>query len=149
MHRSYIQCDRECVKSRCLIVDDNERFLEVARSALGRDGIEVVGTATTAAEAVHMANELHPNVVLVDLSLGKESGFDVARQLVARFPDLRSGVVLISTRSEADYADLITASPAIGFLPKSGLSSAAIQGLWSAANGGGSRDSPDRAMRDH
>jgi DNA-binding NarL/FixJ family response regulator len=114
---------------RCLIVDDNERFLEVARSSLSRDSIDVVGTATTSAEAMRKAAELRPNVVLVDIGLGEESGFDLARRLAEGFPDLYSGIVLISTRSEEDYTDLIASSPAVGFLSKSRLSATAVRAL--------------------
>jgi DNA-binding NarL/FixJ family response regulator len=117
---------------RCLIVDDNERFLEVARSSLSRDSIEVVATATTSAEALRQTAELHPDVVLVDIGLGEESGFDLARRLADCFPELRSGIVLISTRSEEDYADLIASSPAVGFLSKSRLSAGAVRELMSA-----------------
>jgi DNA-binding NarL/FixJ family response regulator len=117
---------------RCLIVDDNERFLEVARSSLSRDSIEVVATATTSAEALRQTAELHPDVVLVDIGLGEESGFDLARRLADCFPELRSGIVLISTRSEEDYADLIASSPAVGFLSKSRLSARAVRELMSA-----------------
>jgi DNA-binding NarL/FixJ family response regulator len=117
------------VAIRCLIVDDNERFLEVARSSLTRNGMEVIATATTSAEALRQAAELHPDAVLVDIGLGEESGFDVVRRLAERFPDLRSGIVLISTRSEEDYADLIASSPAVGFLAKSRLSAMAVREL--------------------
>lgn len=116
---------------RCLIVDDNERFLEVARSSLARDSIDVVATATTSAEAIRQVAELHPNVVLVDIGLGEESGFDLARRLADGFPDL--GIVLISTRSEEDYMDLIASSPAVGFLSKSRLSATAVRALVSPA----------------
>jgi len=122
-------CDAFPVTTRYLIVDDNERFLEVARSSLTRDGVEVVGTATTIADALRKTGALRPDVVLVDISLGNESGFELARQLVARFPDLRSSVVLISTRAEEDLADLIASSPAAGFVPKSQLSARAVAEL--------------------
>jgi DNA-binding NarL/FixJ family response regulator len=115
---------------RFLIVDDNKRFLETARSTLERDGIEVVGTATTAAEAVEQAAELRPDVVLVDISLGKDSGFDLTRRL-AEVRDQRARVLLISTRDGDDFADLIEASPAVGFLSKSDFSSKAILELLS------------------
>jgi DNA-binding NarL/FixJ family response regulator len=46
------------------------------------------------------------------------SGFELTRQIVERHPDLRARIVLISTRREEDFADLITASPAVGFLSK-------------------------------
>ena len=122
------------MRERCLIVDDNERFLEVATSSLSREGFEIVGSARTRDEAIAAAHKLDPNVVLVDVNLGPESGFDVARALVATFPDLESGVVLISTRSELDYADLVRESPAIGFIAKSRLSAAAIRELLASTN---------------
>jgi DNA-binding NarL/FixJ family response regulator len=109
-----------------MIVDDNERFLAVARDRLTRDGLDVVGTATCQNDALQMAQELHPDIILVDINLGAESGFELARRLVAIFPDLASRVVLISTRDQDDLAELIAASPAAGFLPKNLLSARAV-----------------------
>ncbi|GAA0927159.1 response regulator transcription factor [Virgisporangium ochraceum] len=114
---------------RLLLVDDNERFLAVARTSLERDGIEVIGTASTVAQAIDRAGTLRPDVVLVDVALGSESGFDLTRQLVDRYPDLRTGVVLISTRREEDLADLIASSPAVGFVWKAHLSARAVRAL--------------------
>ena len=85
---------------RLLIVDDNTRFLDAARSTLERQGLEVVGTATTTAEALQRVEALRPDVVLVDISLGDESGFELTRLLVH---DLSTSVVLISTRGADDY----------------------------------------------
>jgi len=116
---------------RYLIVDDNERFLEAARASLERQGEEVAGIATTTAEALRQTKALRPDVVLVDISLGDESGFELVRQLVDSFPYLRSRVVLISTRDEDDYADLIAASPAAGFLSKSNLLAKSLRELCS------------------
>jgi DNA-binding NarL/FixJ family response regulator len=114
---------------RCLIVDDSEQFLRAASSTLGRNGIEVIGTATTSATALDQVAKLRPDAVLVDVGLGEESGFDLTRQLVDAFPYLASRVVLISTRSEDDYSDLVDASPAAGFIPKSELSGSAVRDL--------------------
>jgi DNA-binding NarL/FixJ family response regulator len=114
---------------RCLVVDDNLRFLQTACSCLQRQELEVVGTATTIAEAMAQAAAHRPHVVLVDIGLGEESGFELTRRLVETFPELRGRVVLISTRGEEDYADLIAASPAAGFLSKSVLSAAAVRQL--------------------
>lgn len=111
---------------RCLIVDDNRRFLDAARGLLEREGVAVVGVASTSAEALHQVEELRPDVTLVDIDLGGESGFELVRQLAGRAP-LR--MILISTHAEQDYADLIATSPAIGFVSKSGLSAAAIRAL--------------------
>ena len=113
---------------RCLLVDDNEAFLEAASVLLEREGMTVVGVASSIAEALRQARALRPDVILVDIGLGDESGFDLAR-LLAR--DGQSGqvgqwggadVILISTGAEADYREMIDDSPAAGFLAKSELS---------------------------
>lgn len=117
------------VRLRCLIVDDNESFLEIAAASLAGDDLDVLGTATTGAEAMRQVAEQHPDVVLVDINLGEESGFELARELVERFPQLASGVVLISTRAEQDFGGLIKASPAAGFVPKTRLSAKAVREL--------------------
>ncbi|MDQ3865393.1 MAG: response regulator transcription factor [Actinomycetota bacterium] len=111
---------------RCLIVDDSRGFLDAARTLLEREGIDVVGVASTSAEALRRADDLEPDLVLVDISLGGESGFDLARRLAGEPPRDRPRVMLISTHPEAEFADLIETSPAIGFLPKSELSASAI-----------------------
>jgi DNA-binding NarL/FixJ family response regulator len=111
---------------RCLLVDDNLAFLGAATVLLEREGITVAGTATNSAEALRQAEELRPDVILVDIGLGKESGFDVARLLARSGQGGGATVILISARAEADYAELIADSPAAGFLPKSELSAPEI-----------------------
>ena len=110
----------------CLIVDDNRPFLEAARTLLEREGLTVAGVATTSIEALRQAEALRPDIVLVDIALGEENGFDLARQLVQDGVGAESTVVLISTRAEEDVADQLTESPAAGFLSKTALSAAAI-----------------------
>jgi DNA-binding NarL/FixJ family response regulator len=127
---------------RCFIIDDNRRFLDAARALLEREGITVVGVASSAAEALQRAEELQPDVTLVDIRLGEQSGFDVARQLHGKESLAGSRTVLISTHSEEDYADLIAASPAIGFLPKAILSARAIRDLLGLPGDGGSVSEP-------
>jgi DNA-binding NarL/FixJ family response regulator len=114
---------------RCLIIDDNPRFLDAARALLEREGITVVGVASSAAEALQRADELRPDVTLVDIHLGDRSGFDLVWRLHGNASLARSRTVIISTHAEEDYADLIAASPAIGFLPKTILSARAIRDL--------------------
>jgi DNA-binding NarL/FixJ family response regulator len=112
---------------RSLLVDDNPHFLTAARDLLERQGMEVVGVASSGAEALQLAAELTPDVALVDIDLGEESGLDVARQLAPGTSDGRPRVVLISAYSENDFADLVAASPAAGFLSKAQLSAARIE----------------------
>jgi DNA-binding NarL/FixJ family response regulator len=108
---------------RCLIVDDNELFLEGASALLEREGLEVVGVASNSADAVRLVAELQPDVTLVDVDLGPEDGLELALQLEA------SKVILVSTHTEEDLEHLIAASPALGFVPKSRLSANAIRDL--------------------
>jgi CheY-like chemotaxis protein len=114
---------------RSLIVDDNAHFLASARDLLEREGIVVVGVASNGAEAVRLVDELRPDITLVDIDLGEESGFDVARRLAEAPGDDGSEVILISTYPETDFADLIAASPAKAFLAKADLSGRAIEEL--------------------
>jgi DNA-binding NarL/FixJ family response regulator len=118
------------VPLRCLIVDDNEAFLEEASQLLRREGLDIVGVAASIGEALERATELEPDVALVDVSLGDESGFDLAR----RFAELRHRpvVILISTRSRADLIELIDDAPVAGFVAKSELSAAAVSELVAA-----------------
>jgi DNA-binding NarL/FixJ family response regulator len=116
------------VPLRCLIVDDSQAFLQAARALLEGEGIDVVGVVTTPEEALSLAEELRPDVTLIDIDLGESSGFVVARQL-AEADGAAGRTILISTHSEDEFADLIAASPVIGFIPKSTLSAAAVETL--------------------
>jgi len=88
----------------------------------------VVGAASSIADALTTARELRPDVILVDIMLGQESGFDLARRLAeADVGD--PSVILISTHAEADFEDLIEETPAAGFMPKSQLSASMIRRL--------------------
>jgi two-component system, NarL family, nitrate/nitrite response regulator NarL len=114
---------------RCLIVDDSPRFLEAARGLLEGEGIQVVGVAGAITQALWQAQRLRPDVTLVDINLGGESGFELARRLQQEPGGAGSRVILISTHAEQDFADLVAASPAVGFLSKAALSAQAIRDL--------------------
>jgi DNA-binding NarL/FixJ family response regulator len=60
---------------RCLIVDDNQGFLCAARELLERGGISIVGVVSEGARAYRTCRDLNPDVVLLDIDLGEESGF--------------------------------------------------------------------------
>ena len=113
---------------RTLLVDDNSRFLAAARELLKREGIEVVGVASTIDAAVRLAGGLRPDVCIVDIDLGDESGFDLALRL-AELGQPSPRVILISAYSERDFSDMIADSPAVGFLPKPELSAARIRAM--------------------
>ena len=110
---------------RCLIVDDNADFIAAARRLLESDGITVVGSASSGDEAVDLVTALHPDVTLVDLDLGAESGIDLVDRLDQA--GALSPVILISAHSEDDFADPIAESSAVGFVAKSSLTAAAVR----------------------
>ena len=112
---------------RCLIVDDNDGYLSEARELLQRQGMSVVGVASTGSEALAIAASDRLDLALVDVDLGAESGLDIARALA--LSDDPVPVILISAYAEKDLRELLDDSPAVGFLSKSILSRAAIDGL--------------------
>jgi DNA-binding NarL/FixJ family response regulator len=113
---------------RSLLVDDNDGFLEAASVFREREGTTVVGVASNTAGALRQARAPRPDVILVDIGLGDESGFDLACLLTRdgqggqRVP---AEVILIASYAGTDYAELIAESPA-GFLSKAELSAQAI-----------------------
>ena len=90
-----------------------------ATRLLKRQGISVVAVATSSAE------DLRPDVTLVDIDLGGERGFDVVERL--HRDGSATPAILISTHAEQDFAELVAASPALGFPPKQAPSGAAIR----------------------
>ena len=117
---------------RVLIVDDNVEFLGSARRVLESEGVVVVGVATTGAEALRQAKEHGPDVILVDVDLGEESGFEVVEQLDIAVA-LKCSLVLVSAHPEGDLIDLLETSPAVGFLAKSQLTAQGIAQLLDGA----------------
>lgn len=114
------------MRLRCLLVDDSAAFLEAASVLLEREGLTVVSVASSIAEALRQARALKPDVILVDIGLGDESGFDLAQLLARDGLADDADVILISARAEMDYTELLAESPAAGFLPKSELSAQGI-----------------------
>jgi DNA-binding NarL/FixJ family response regulator len=123
------------VPLRCLIVDDDHALRQEMSAMLEEQGVSVVGGAACGAEALTQLAQSRVDVVLIDIDLRGESGLALTRMLAERangasFPQM----VLISAHDESEYADLIEASPAVGFLAKTELSAAAIRRLLAGAD---------------
>ena len=110
-----------------MIVDDNRDFLDAAARLLEHQGISVVAVATSSVEGMQRIRELQPDVTLVDIDLGEESGFDVVEKLHRNGSGAAVRTILISTHAEEDFAEMVAASPALAFIPKAELSGAAIR----------------------
>jgi CheY-like chemotaxis protein len=117
--------DAWTIVTRALIVDDNEQFLASAQRVLEAGDVVVVAVASGGAEAIRLARELRPEIALVDVDLGEESGFDLAESLAAL--DAAPVVVLVSTHAEHELGELVASSSAAGFLPKSQLDASAVR----------------------
>jgi two-component system nitrate/nitrite response regulator NarL len=109
---------------RCLIVDDSAEFAASVSRLLGSQGLDVVGSAVSADEALRLAERLAPDVALVDIELGDEDGLALTHRFATRAPSTR--VILVSSYGADDLGDLVQRSPAAGFLPKTELGAAAI-----------------------
>jgi DNA-binding NarL/FixJ family response regulator len=123
------------VAVRCLIVDDQPSFCEAARELLEGQGLTVVGCARSRAEALRSVRELRPEVALVDIDLGPDSGFELARLLADDVDGNSPRVILVSTHDEREFVKLIESSPAIGFIAKTELSAERIYQLLDRAAG--------------
>lgn len=108
-----------------LIVDDHRSFRTGARRLLEAGGLEVVGEAADGASAIAQVERLRPELVLLDIDLGADSGFEVARRLTAAGDG--PAVILISSHEYSDFGAEIAASGATGFVAKDQLSVATVQ----------------------
>jgi DNA-binding NarL/FixJ family response regulator len=113
-----------------LIVDDHPSFRASARALLEAEGFEVVGEAADAASALRAAAELDPDIVLLDVQLPDESGFDVAKRLTSAAGG--PAVVLVSSRDGCDFGSIVAGCGAAGFIAKGELSGAALSALLSS-----------------
>jgi len=111
----------------CLLVDDSVEFLAAAKRLLEAQGVSVVRSATSRAEALGLAAAESPDVILVDVELGDEDGVGLAAELAGATPP--ASVILISGYDQDDVSVLIEGSGAAGFLPKSALGVPAIAEL--------------------
>lgn len=110
-----------------LLVDDSSGFRQSARLLLEDDGFEVVGEAEDGPTAIEEVERLRPALVVLDVQLAHEDGFDVAETLAGRAdPPV---VVMVSTRSATSYADRLATTPARGFIAKAELSGEALAAM--------------------
>jgi DNA-binding NarL/FixJ family response regulator len=118
-----------------LVVDGHQTFAELLGHALaGQPDLEYVGHALTGAEAIRLAAELKPNVILLDPDLSDGDGIAVAELIRHRQPDTR--VVILTASDESALVGRATAAGAAGFLSKNGALGDVLNALRTAHGGG-------------
>jgi DNA-binding NarL/FixJ family response regulator len=103
-----------------LIVDDHAAFRAAARELLEAGAFDVVGEAEDGASALARAEELRPDVVLLDIQLPDLDGFAVAERLAEH--GAAPAIVLTSSRSVTTFRRRLAESPSLRFIPKTELS---------------------------
>ena len=122
-----------------LIVDDDEAFREVIKRQMGQ-GVKVIGEAARGDDAVLLAAELHPDVVLMDLDLPGLDGIAATRQIKAVDPEVK--VILMTPHDEEAYLSSTGKSGADAILAKRAVRAEILSrirvvasGLWSTWDG--------------
>jgi DNA-binding NarL/FixJ family response regulator len=119
---------------RVLIVDDQEPFRMAARLVVeATDGFEVAGEADSGEESVELAEELKPDLVLMDVNLPGINGLDATRRILDGGDDEPPVVLLLSTYEEAEYAPRAAECGAAAYIPKAVFGPDRLESAWAAA----------------
>jgi DNA-binding NarL/FixJ family response regulator len=125
-----------------MTVDDHADSLRAAQEVIeATQGFELLGAASSGSEAITLADDVDPELVLVDVRMPGMDGFETTRRLRAAHPT--AIIVLVST---GDVTDASRAScGATAFLPKSALAPAALRRIWAEHGRSRGGDMPTRS----
>jgi DNA-binding NarL/FixJ family response regulator len=102
---------------RVLVVDDYEQFRQFVRSALGKTPeLKIVGEAFDGLDAVHKAEDLRPDLILLDIGLPNLNGLDAARRIRTICPE--SKILFLSQESSVHVVETALSLGARGYLIK-------------------------------
>ncbi len=120
--------------TRVLLVDDHE-LVRLGLTTLINDqpGLEVVGEAGTAAEAVHAVERLRPDVVLMDIRIPGEGGLEATRQITTRFPQTK--VVMLTSFADDELVVRAIGAGAVGYVLKQVGNEELLRAIAAAARG--------------
>jgi pilus assembly protein CpaE len=112
-----------------IVVDDQPPFRLAARAVLRRTaGFELVGEAGNGLEAIALAEDVHPDLVLMDINMPEMGGIEATRQIMAELPE--TVVILCSTYGVSDLPPEAATSGARAYVHKEQLDATTIRRLW-------------------
>jgi len=104
-------------KITALLVDDHMMLRQGVRVMLEAEGdITIVGEADTGRQAVEMTQKLHPDVVVMDISMPNLNGLEATRQITRKSP--LSKVIILSAYNDDEYVQYSTEAGAVGYVVK-------------------------------
>lgn len=118
---------------RLLLVDDHRMLREGLRRSLEDEGLTVVGEASDGEEAVRLAGQLRPDVILMDVSMPVLDGVEATRRIVAAHPDQL--VVMLTMHADQDILEKALKAGAVGYLTKDCSTDEVVGALNQAASG--------------
>ena len=119
---------------RLLIADDHELFREGLKSLLkSEDDIELVGSASDGLEAVNMTEDLHPDVILMDVTMPNINGIQATEKIMARDPGI--AIIVISMHSDRRFIAETLKAGAKGYLLKESSPQAVLDAIRSVTKG--------------
>jgi DNA-binding NarL/FixJ family response regulator len=119
-------------RATVLIVDDDALMRYALTRELARE-FDVVGEAADGREAVHMAERLRPDVVLLDVSMPVMGGFEAAKELRRLLPE--TVIIFVSSHADPTYEDEALGTGAVGYVAKNAASARLCQAIRTALTG--------------
>ena len=117
-----------------LVADDHPTIMQMVKQILkGHPGFEVVGEARDGQQAVTLAEALKPDVVVVNITMPKMSGFEAARRIRSRLPDC--AIVILSSHKDEQFIAEARKAGANGYVAKSDADRELVQAIESAVKG--------------
>jgi DNA-binding NarL/FixJ family response regulator len=111
--------DRARIESvSVLVVDDHRIFADLLTGALTAAGMQAVGIATTAAQAVAMVRDLRPDIVVMDINMPRQDGLTATRRIRELSPDTR--VAIVTAHQDPEWIIRAAQAGASAFIPKNG-----------------------------